>query len=96
MSKICIRIELNGPPTAEYYTLLHAEMAAAGCSRYILGDSGRWWKLPDAMYIGTAGAASIAQVRDVLGGIIERVWHDYELIVFFYTDAAWIGLQPTA
>ncbi len=86
------RIELNGPPEGAVYNEVHQRLSSIGWKREIKGESGRWWKLPDAMYVGVSNESDVSQIQEWLTSTVDEVWPRNEVIVFRHDDAAWQGL----
>lgn len=87
------RIELNGPPGSSVYDAVHDALFNAGYKRWILGERGGYWKLPDGMYVGWSQNIDMMTELEHVKSIVRPIWQPSEIIVFKYSEAAWNGLE---
>lgn len=93
MARVVVRVELHGATTEEQYERLHAQMAAAGFARTIMGGNGVRYALPTATY-SSERYTSETTARDAAWLAASGISRSYAVIATC-GNSAWQGLSET-
>lgn len=92
MANFTIRVELHNA-TGDDYDLLHKLMAGVGCNREISGSDSAGnpgvWALPTAEYDLADGSRSVAEVRDLVKNLADRVKQGSWVLVTEVKSRSW-------
>ena len=91
MARYIIRVVLHDNASFQDYQLLHANLAARGVHDDIVGDDGRWYRLPPAEY-RYEGAEGLPDVRDAVTLIAEAIKR-CSVLVTESLGRAWANLE---
>ena len=92
MPKFTTRVQLNGNPTWDDYTRLHAAMRAQGFSQAITDTQGAVYQLPHAEY----NLESTLSRKEVLSSAKQAavtVWSDFSILVTQSAGRTWENLK---
>lgn len=89
--RVIARVELPDEPKGDY-DVLHEAMRRAGFSRTIVGDSGRRWHLPHAVYTRRSSEDPVT-LRDRVARLAKAAHPRPRVMVEVVPRCAWSGLR---
>lgn len=89
--RVIVRVELPDEPEGDY-DVLHEAMRLAGFSRTIVGDSGRRWHLPHAVYTRRTSEKAVT-VRDQVTRLARAAHPSPRVMVEVTLQCAWSNLR---
>lgn len=92
MTNFTVRVELRDADSSDYDDLYN-RMSDNGFSKFITGDTGVRYQLPNAEYSYSSDTEDRSQVRDLAFRIARKVNDDPAVLVTQSSGRSWKGLE---